>query len=326
MPTRRFTLFTLSMLVVLAVLMILVAPVTVTTAQVARRTPARTISAPNIQITPPDVELPDINVPDFNLPEELSPLLAEIPMPEDLPSLDELAAYASDLTAYADEMAVYIQQLEAMLSGMDYSVDSLTAYLEPSPEAYALIVEFANAQLGKQVAPIYAGLLDSDAVVPEEYEMLVDMALALFVPDVQGILTMAADVSADGYWALFPDGVAVVYGVDCEQLDFCPVGMGTLQLQINFGSIGAYGFYTSRMPGNETDAMMAVLAAFPALEGYTLESWNAGIGYAFAGSNINLETTTVAPTAVVAGIFEVEGLPFVYAMVAVGEGYVGLTP
>ncbi len=319
MPIRRFTLFTLSALVALAMLMMLVAPVTVTTAQIARRTPARTISAP-------DIELPEINVPEINLPEELPPLLAEIPMPEDLPSLDELVAYASDLTAYADEMAVYIQQLEAMLSGMDYSLESLAAYLEPSPEAYALIVEFANVQLGKPVAPIYAGLLDSDAVVPEEYEMLVDMALALFVPDVQGILAMAADVSADGYWALFPDGVAVVYGVDCDQLDFCPVGMGTLQLQINFGSIGAYGFYTSRMPGNETDAMMAVLEAFPALGNYTLESWNAGIGYAFTGSNIDLETTTVAPAAVVAGIFEIEGLPFVYAMVAVGEGYVGLAP
>lgn len=192
---------------------------------------------------------------------------------------------------------------------------------QPSAEAYEAIVLFANDQLGAAVEPRYAG----DAT---------NAVLALInrlPPEIQAFVANATTISGADYWALLPGGVAGVMVGDCTTGD-CTVTAANLSLQLSSSAAGIYGLSTNApVPTTAEDALALITSVYPKLAGLAfaqVTDIDAGMSFTASAASLGFDPTTQQPVSVAkvvyAGVVQVNGQPFVYALVATGEGYVDL--
>lgn len=191
----------------------------------------------------------------------------------------------------------------------------------PSAEAYEAIVVFANDQLGAVVEPLYAG--DATAEV--------QVLIANLPAEMQAYFLNTISISGATYWGLLNGGVAAVAVGDCTTGN-CTVNADTLNVQLTSGSSGAYAIRANTATPTTADAALALITdVYPRLEGLAfaqITDIDAGLAFKATTASVGIDTATGQPVSVAkvvyAGVIDVNGQPLVYALVAVGEGYVAV--
>ncbi len=191
---------------------------------------------------------------------------------------------------------------------------------EPSVDAYRAVVLFANDHLAAAVEPLYAG-----SATPE-----VGQQLALLPDQISARVLNSTTVAGETYWGLLNGGVAGVMVGDCTDGE-CVVTNVNLSILLSSESAGVYGLLADApYPPDSSVALQLITDVYPKLDGLAFTQLTDVDGYAFTASAAGLgydETTqsSVSVTKVIyAGTVEVEGQPFVYVLVGVGETYTAL--
>ncbi|MBE2270907.1 MAG: hypothetical protein IAE80_21900, partial [Anaerolinea sp.] len=190
----------------------------------------------------------------------------------------------------------------------------------PSAEAYEALVLFANDQLGAVVEPLYAGAATDG----------VQSVLTYLPEEIEALMLNAMSISGAAYWGLLPGGAAAVAVGDCAVN--CAITADNLSIQLSSGSAGAYGMLASAAaPTSPDTALQLITTVYPKLEGLAFaQITDVETGYAFTATtaSVGYDAATQQPVSsakvVYAGVVDVNGVPFVYALVAVGQGYVDL--
>jgi len=191
----------------------------------------------------------------------------------------------------------------------------------PSAEAYEALVVFANDQLGAVVEPLYAGEA-TDAV----------LATFSYLPaELQAYLSNATSISGAAYWGLLNGGVGGVMVGDCATDSAnCVISTDNLSTQLTSASAGAYGLLTMQaMPATPGDALDLITTVYPKLDGLAfaqVTDVEGGLAFTATAASMGYDAATMQPVSVAkvvyAGVVDVNGQAFVYALVGVGEGYV----
>ena len=249
---------------------------------------------------------------------------------------DQYAAYCAlypwDCYSYVYDAAesVYVYVGDVTVNGtteigdvstsVSYPVQNAPA---PSADAYEALVVFATDQLGAVVEPLYAGVATADV-----------QALLLYLPaEIQAYFLNASTISGATYWGLMHGGAAAVSVGDCAANSAnCAVSADNLSMQLSSASAGIYGLLTTQTaPAAPTDALSLITTVYPKLNGLSFtQISDVTPGYAFTASTASIgydpatgQLISVAKV-VYAGVVNVDGQAFVYALVALGEGYVGV--
>jgi hypothetical protein len=189
----------------------------------------------------------------------------------------------------------------------------------PSAEAYEALVVFANDQLGAVVEPMYAGVA-TDSI----------QAVIAYLPDeVEAFYLNSTSISGASYWGLLNGGAAAVAVGDCSS-GSCAVTQDNLSLQLSNASAGSYGIFASAaVPGTAEDALALITQVYPKLDGLAfsqITDVEQGFAFTSTAAGLGLDSITGQPLSVAkvvyACVVNVDGQSFVYALVAVGEGYV----
>ncbi len=184
----------------------------------------------------------------------------------------------------------------------------------PSAEAYEAIVLFANDQLGAVVEPLYAGTVTAE----------IDQMIQLLPEEMQAFMLNSLEISGTEYWGMLTGGAASVMVGDCAG---CVVTTDTLSMQLSSASMGAYAIRASAaVPTTAEEALRLITTVYPKLTGLSFAQITDVDGLAFTATTASLGTDVngqpiSAAKVVYAGVVNVNGAPYVYAMVAVGEGY-----
>ncbi|MCB9456471.1 MAG: hypothetical protein H6671_10840 [Anaerolineaceae bacterium] len=189
----------------------------------------------------------------------------------------------------------------------------------PSAEAYQAIVVFANDQLGAVVEPLYAGTA-TDAV---------QATMGPLPAVIEAIMLNTTTISGGAYWGLLNGGAAAVMVGDCSS-GVCAIDTGNIDAMVSSASAGLYGLYTnSAMPTTPDAALALITRVYPKLSGLAfaqITNVDAGYGFTATAASLGLDPVTRQPISVAkvvyAGVVDVGGQSFVYALVALGEGYV----
>lgn len=239
------------------------------------------------------------------------------------------AAYPWDCYNYVydsvENMYVYVGDVSSAPVGMleVSEVAALAGYPisvpAPSAEAYQAIVVFANDQLGAVVEPLYAGTA-TDAV---------QATMGPLPAVIEAIMLNTTTVSGGAYWGLLNGGAAAVMVGDCGS-GVCAVDTTTIDAMVSSASAGLYGLYTnSAMPTTPDAALALITRVYPKLSGLAfaqITNVDAGYGFTATAASLGLDPVTRQPISVAkvvyAGVVDVGGQSFVYALVALGEGYV----
>lgn len=189
----------------------------------------------------------------------------------------------------------------------------------PSAEAYEAIVVFANDQLGAVVEPLYAGAATNSMET-----------LMMYLPaEMQAYLLQATSISGESYWGLLNGGGAMVAVGDCTSGN-CTVNADALSVQLSSASAGAYGIRANAAnPTTSQEALTLITQVYPKLNGLAFaEISDIEQGFAFTATTASMgfDTTTRQSVSVAkvvyAGVVSVNNQPYIYALVALGEGYV----
>ncbi|MCC6613597.1 MAG: hypothetical protein IT320_08975 [Anaerolineae bacterium] len=191
----------------------------------------------------------------------------------------------------------------------------------PSAEAYEALVVFANDQLGAVIEPLYAGEA-TDAV----------LATFSYLPaELQAYLSNATSISGAAYWGLLNGGVGGVMVGDCAANSAnCTISTDNLSTQLTSAAAGAYGLLTTgAMPATPGDALDLITTVYPKLDGLAfaqVTDVDGGLAFTATAASMGYDAATMQPVSVAkvvyAGVVDVNGQAFVYALVGVGEGYV----
>jgi len=231
-------------------------------------------------------------------------------------------SYAYDAAAYT---YYYIGDVSSTPSGTTTVGDvttNITIVAEPptpSAEAYEAIVLFANDQLGAVVEPLYAGTVTAE----------IDQMITLLPEEMQAYLLNATAISGTEYWGMLNGGAAAVTVGDCATNPAgCAVTADTLSMQLSSASMGAYAIRASAaVPSTADEALRLITTVYPKLTGLSFaQITDVEEGLAFTATTASLGTDVngqpiSAAKIVYAGVLDLNGMPYVYAMVAVGEGY-----
>jgi hypothetical protein len=189
----------------------------------------------------------------------------------------------------------------------------------PSAEAYEALVVFANDQLGAVVEPLYAGVATDNV-----------QAVITYLPDeIEAFYLNSTSVSGATYWGLLNGGAAGVSVGDCGAGN-CAITQDNLSLQLSSASAGAYGIFASAAaPATAEDALALITRVYPKLEGLAfsqISDVEQGFAFTATAAGLGLDPNSSQPLSVAkvvyAGVVSVNGQSFVYALVAVGEGYI----
>lgn len=191
-----------------------------------------------------------------------------------------------------------------------------TAAVDPVPSAaaYEAVVLFANDQLAAVVEPQYAG--DATTSIEE--------VLALVPDEFEALLVGVLDLSCADYYALMTGGVSAVMVGDCSQN-----AQPNLDWALTSAAAGAYGLRaSSSVPTTDAEALALITTVYPKLEGLAFAKVSnvTGLAYTASTAGTGYDAVTGAPVSVpkvvYAGVSDVGGVPFVYAVVFVGQSYV----
>lgn len=203
---------------------------------------------------------------------------------------------------------------------VSYPVNATPA---PSADAYEALVVFANDQLGAVIEPLYAGLA-TDAV---------QQMIAYLPDDIEASFLNATAISSVTYWGLLAGGAAAVSVGDCSTNPAnCTVTADNLSVQLSSASAGMYGILAGEaVPTTPEAALALITTVYPKLDGLAFaQITDVETGYAFTATtaSVGYDAVTRQPIStakiVYAGVVQVNGAPFVYAVVGLGEGYVNL--
>ncbi|MBI5959153.1 MAG: hypothetical protein HY866_10485 [Chloroflexi bacterium] len=191
----------------------------------------------------------------------------------------------------------------------------------PSAEAYQAVTVFANDQLGAVVEPLYAG----------EATDQVQIAVQALPDELEAFVLKAIPASCGDYWGLINGGVAGVLVGDCSTAART-LNTAALSAELSVSSLGAYGLYANAaLPGDPTGALDLITKVYPALEGLAfaqITDVSAGLAFTATAAGLGIDPVTGQSLSVAkvvyAGVAQVNGQTFVYAVVGVGQPYVDL--
>jgi hypothetical protein len=195
----------------------------------------------------------------------------------------------------------------------------------PSEDAQAAISQFNQERLGSKIQVVYAGNL-TNTIQP---------VLQRLPPSIQAAMLDGINISSVSYWGLLSGGVAMVTVGDCTtDIAFCTITSDNLSDQLSNASAGIYAVVVKENPAAAQAAATLIRATFPKLDLLllnpidTIES-----GFAFSavttntGYDVYSKQATLVPEVIYAGTvpYGSSGRTLVYALVALGEGYVRAT-
>lgn len=190
----------------------------------------------------------------------------------------------------------------------------------PSAEAYEAVVLFANDHLAAVVEPLYAGNATTEM-----------SALLNNLPThVSAHLLNTTTIAGESYWALLSGGSAAVVVGDCTDGE-CEVNEQNLSLLLSSESSGVYGLLAATSyPASSSDALQLITDVYPKLEGLAfteltdIEGHNYTATAASLGYDAALGQSVSVVKVIYAGVVDVNGQPYVYAFVAVGEAHASI--
>lgn len=184
---------------------------------------------------------------------------------------------------------------------------------EPSADAYRSLVLFANDQLGAVVQPLYAGTATEE----------IAEVLAYLPDEIEAYALETLIVSCDAHWGILNGGAAGVATGYCD---------GAPQAALSSNAAGMYGLHVDAAPPTtDAEALALVTQVFPKLEGLafaTIVDVEQGSAYTATTAGLGVDPVTgealSVPKVILTGVVTIDGQPYVYALVLVGETYVGL--
>jgi hypothetical protein len=196
--------------------------------------------------------------------------------------------------------------------------------MSSSAEAEGAVNGFASAHLGTTYNLLYAGALTSSSLSPEAVAAIQGYGASL-PAEVQSYINMIANGSGAAYWGVFQNGMGVVALANCADNPGCQVTQESITLYITSSSAGVYSVYTGGIAGDQNSALNMILAAYPGLNGLTFTPvTDTSQGYAFQAAGFSRSGTQAVTAVYYAGVVSTGGQSLVYAMVGVGEGYLGM--
>ena len=243
------------------------------------------------------------------------------------------ALYPWDCYSYAYDAATnsyyYVGAASDAPSGTttigDVTVNVTVPISEPTPsaEAYEALVVFANDQLGAVIEPLYAG----------EATEAVQLVIGYLPDEIEAQLLNATSISGVTYWGLLTGGVGAVIVGDCSTNPAnCAITADNLSVQLSSASTGMYGLLASAaVPTTPEAALALITTVYPKLDGLSfnqITDVEQGVAFMATTASVGYDVDTQAPIStakvVYAGVVDVNGAPFVYAVVGVGAGYASL--
>ncbi|MBK9748493.1 MAG: hypothetical protein IPO91_17200 [Chloroflexi bacterium] len=243
------------------------------------------------------------------------------------------ALYPWDCYSYAYDAATnsyyYVGAASDAPSGTttigDVTVNVTVPISEPTPsaEAYEALVVFANDQLGAVIEPLYAG----------EATEAVQLVIGYLPDEIEAQLLNATSISGVTYWGLLTGGAGAVIVGDCSTNPAnCAITADNLSVQLSSASTGMYGLLASAaVPTTPEAALALITTVYPKLDGLSfnqITDVEQGVAFMATTASVGYDVDTQAPIStakvVYAGVVDVNGAPFVYAVVGVGAGYASL--
>ncbi len=192
-----------------------------------------------------------------------------------------------------------------------------------SEEATTVINSFASTYLGTSYDFLYTGTLDGSSSSAKW-----DAFVAKLPDSVQSYITAFATAAGGSYWGLFKSGLGMTAIGDCTNNPNCTISMDNLNLYLTSASSGVYSVYMPGAAANATDALNMIHAVYPGLNTIALEAVTSNQGYAFQavtyGTGVNNKQVTASTRIYVAGVVKSGTQSLVYAVIGIGDGYVGM--
>jgi hypothetical protein len=192
-----------------------------------------------------------------------------------------------------------------------------------SEEATNVINSFASIYLGIAYDFLYAGTLDGDNTSANW-----DAFVAKLPTNLQSYITTFSTAAGGSYWGLFKNGMGMTAIGDCTANPNCTISMDNLNIYLTSASSGVYSVYTPGVAANAADALNLIHAVYPGLSSVALEAVTSNQGYAFQAvtnsSGVSNQQVTASTRIYVAGVIKSGTQSLVYAVVGIGDGYVGM--
>jgi hypothetical protein len=169
------------------------------------------------------------------------------------------------------------------------------------------------------VEPLYAG----------EATDQVQIAIQALPDDLEAFVINTLPASCADYWALINGGAAGVMVGDCSATAHT-INTAALSAELSVSSLGVYGLYANAaMPGDAAGTLDLITKVYPALEGLAfaqITDMSAGLAFTATAAGLGIDPVSGQSLSVAkvvyAGVVQVNGLTFVYALVGVGQPYV----
>ena len=191
-----------------------------------------------------------------------------------------------------------------------------------SDEAKTVINTFASTYLGTSYDFLYAGSLDGSTSAKW------DAFVAKLPANVQSYITAFSSAAGGSYWGLFKTGMGMTAIGDCTDNPNCTISMDSLNVYLTTASSGIYSVYTAGTAASASDALNLIHSVYPALSSVALEAVSSNQGYVFQAvtysTGTNNKQVTASTRIYVAGVVKSGTQSLVYAVIGVGDGYVGM--
>jgi hypothetical protein len=186
-----------------------------------------------------------------------------------------------------------------------------------------VINSFAATYLGTSYDFLYAGSLGSGTSSPNW-----DAFVAKLPANVQSYITAFSSAAGGSYWGLFKNGMGMTAIGDCTDNPNCTISMDSMNVYLTSASSGVYSVYTAGAAANASDALNIIHAVYPGLSSVALEAITSDQGYTFQavtyGTGVSNQQVTASTRIYVAGVVKSGTQSLVYAVVGIGDGYVGM--
>ncbi len=193
-----------------------------------------------------------------------------------------------------------------------------------SEEAATVVNSFASSYLGTSYTFLYSGSL-SDSNTSENW----DAIMAQLPANIQSYITTFTSAAAGSYWGAFQTGIGIVAVGDCTNNPTCTINMDNLNVYLTNASAGVYSTYTADTVASAGDALNLIHAVYPELNGVALQAISSDQGYVFqavtyATGVSSTKQVTASSKLYAAGVINAGTQALVYAIVGIGDGYVGM--
>ncbi len=191
-----------------------------------------------------------------------------------------------------------------------------------SDEAKTVINSFSSIYLGMAYDFLYAGSLEGSSSANW------DAFVAKLPANVQSYIATFSSAAGGAYWGLFKNGMGMTAIGDCTSNPNCTISMDSLNVYLTSASSGVYSVYTAGTANNANDALNVIHNTYPGLNAVALQAVTTTQVYLFQavdyGTGVSNKQVTASTRIYVAGVVKAGTQSLVYAVVGVGDGYVGM--